>query len=314
MELRRLRLFAAVVEAGSMSAAASALSYSTSSVSEQIAALERDVGMQLLERAPRGVRLTAAGELLADRAEQILAQVAALQAELDDLAGLRTGQLRAGAFSTAGAMLLPLAASAFAARHPGVRLSIAEADPDEALALLVAGELDLALIYEFEGHPLSLPGGLEQHDLLEDTLHLIAPRGHITSRREVIALADLADERWIQGVRHGSTADVLPAACRAAGFEPQIVTATDDPMAVQGFVAAGLGLAVVSQLLLPVTRADVDVRQLRPALRRTVRVARRGGISPPPVEAAMLAVLVDVGHSVSPLGSGAVLSPRRGEY
>lgn len=294
-----------------MSAAASALSYSTSSVSEQIAALEREVGMQLLERAPRGVRLTAAGELLAERAEQILAQVAAARAELDDLAGLRAGQLRVGAFSTAGATLLPSAASAFANRHAGVRLSIAEADPDEALGLLVAGDLDLALIYEFERHPLTLPGGVEQHDLLEDTLHLIAPRGHLTSGREVIDLAALADESWVQGVRHGSTADVLPAACRAAGFEPRIATATDDPMAVQGFVAAGLGVAVVSQLLLPVTRPDVDIRQLRPALRRTVRVARRTGTKPPPAEAAMIAVLVGVADSVSPLGSGAMLSSRR---
>lgn len=294
MDVRRLKLLHTVAEAGSISGAADALSYATSSVSEQIRALEREVGLPLLERANRGVRLTAAGRLLVEHADRILAQVAAARADLDDLAGLRAGELHVSAFSTAGALLLPRATAAFSTASPAVKLHISEADPDEALARLSAGEDDLALVYEFESQPMRLPEGLEQHDLLTDTLHLIAPRGHAATRGDVVELSSLAGQRWVKGVRHGSTADLVPAACRAAGFEPKVVMATDDPIAVQGFVAAGLGVAVISELILPVTRPDVDIRPLLPPLRRVIRVARRAANPPAPAEAAMLSALEDV--------------------
>jgi DNA-binding transcriptional LysR family regulator len=293
MDLRRLRLLCEVADRGSLSAAASALSYSTSSVSEQIAVLEREAGLQLIERGPRGVRLTEAGALVVARARETLAGVAALRAELDGLAGLRAGRLHVGAFPTAGVRLLPRAVAAFRARYPGVGLELTEADPDDAIARLATRELDMALVYRFERYEPAQEGRHESVELLTDELQLVLPIGHRFAARSQIDLPELASEAWVQGVRQGSTLNVLPAACRAAGFEPQIGFRTDDIMALQGFVAAGLGIAVISQLALPLARDDLVVRPLRPALRRSVSAAlpRPGG--QPPAAAAMLGVLAD---------------------
>lgn len=295
MDLHRLRLLCEVAERGSLSAAASALSYSTSSVSEQIAVLEREAGLELLERGARGVRLTGAGRLVVARAHEILAGASALRAELDDLAGLRSGRLRLGAFPTAGVTLLPRAVAAFRGRHPDVGLELTEADPDDALARLAARDLDMALVYRFEDYDEPANVRHEEVELLTDELRAVLPAGHRLARRQRIELADLEADPWVQGVRHGSTLDVLPAACRAAGFEPRIAFRTDDVLALQGFVAAGLGVAVISRLALPLSRADLVVRPLRPALRRRVAAAlpRPGGR--PPAATAMLEVLVATG-------------------
>jgi DNA-binding transcriptional LysR family regulator len=286
MDLHRLRLLCEVADRGSLSAAASALSYSTSSVSEQMAVLEREAGLRLLERGARGVRLTDAGSLVVERARELLAGAAALRSDLDDLAGLRAGRLRVGAFPTAGARLLPRAVAAFRARHPDVRLELTEADPDDALARLAARELDMALVYRFDDYEPPLEGV----ELLVDELRVVLPAAHRLARRRRIDLGDLAQDPWVQGVRHGSTLNILPAACRAAGFEPRIAFRTDDITALQGFVAAGLGVALISQLALPLARDDVVVHPLRPVLSRSVSVVLPRFARPPAVEA-MLEVL-----------------------
>jgi DNA-binding transcriptional LysR family regulator len=295
LDLHRLRLICEVADRGSLSAAASALSYSTSSVSEQIAVLERETGLQLLERGARGVRLTDAGSLVVARARELVAGVAALRAELDDLAGLRAGRLRLGAFPTAGVRLLPRAVAAFRARHPSIDLELTEADPDDALERLAAREIDIALVYRFHHYEPAHEGRHEEVELLTDELRVVLPAGHRLARRRRIDLAELASDAWVQGVRHGSTLNILPAACRAAGFEPRIAFRTDDIMALQGFVAARLGVAVISQLALPLIRDDVVVRPLRPALRRSVAVALPRPGSSPPAVAAMLDVLATTG-------------------
>lgn len=295
MDLHRLMLLREVAARGSLTAAARALSYSTSSVSQQIAVLEREAGLPLFERGGRGVRPTEAGRLLAARADEILGRVAALRAELEDLAELRAGHLRLGAFPTAGATLVPHAVAVFRSRHPDIELEVVEADPDEAVSLLAARELDVALVYEFEQQSGRLPVELEQVELLTDTLRLALPARHRLARRREVDLSELEGERWIQGVRTGSTVDIVPDACRAVGFEPSIAFRTDDPMAVQGFVAAGLGVAVLSQLVLPVARPDLVVRPLRPPLRRRIFAALPARRRPPPAATAMLEVLSHVG-------------------
>jgi DNA-binding transcriptional LysR family regulator len=301
MELRRLRLLREVAERGSLTAAAGALSYSTSSVSEQIALLEREAGLTLLERGPRGVKLTEAGRLLAERADDILARVAAVRAELDDLAGLRAGHLRLGTFATAGATLVPRALAAFRGRHPGVEVDVVDADPDEAIALLAARELDVALVYEFEQEAGRLPRDLEQVHILDEVLRVSLPAGHRLAGRAEIDLKDLASDPWVQGVRTGSTANILPDACRAVGFEPRIAFRTNDPTAVQGFVAAGLGVAVMPLLLVPVARPDLVVRPLRPALGRRIGAALPPGGHRPPAAGALLEALAAVGAELAAL-------------
>src|SRR5215472_15986188 len=151
LNVGRLRVLREVAYRGSFSAAAAALSYTQSAVSQQISALEAETGMTLLERRPRGVSLTAAGQRLVGHAEGILAQLEAAEAALSAIAGLRGGRLRMASFPTAGATLMPLAIATVRASYPDVELTLAEGEPDEILPRLRAGELDLALLFEFEG-------------------------------------------------------------------------------------------------------------------------------------------------------------------
>ena len=297
LDVRRLQVLREVARHRSLSAAAAALSYTPSAVSQQIAALEREVGVGLVERGARGAVLTDAGKTLVRHADEILGRMAAAQEELQALAGLKAGRLRLGAFSTAGAVLVPRAVKAFRDLHPGVEVSLVELDPEEAIPQLRARELDLALVYEFpvvEDLPLD---GLDYVHLLDDRLYVALPEAHRLTRRRRIKLRELADEPWIQGVHRGSTVAVLPGACRAAGFEPKIVFRSDDHMAVEGFVAAGLGVAVVPQIALATARRDIAIRLLEvegDLLTRDVGVAIPSGSYRPPAVSAMVAVLEKV--------------------
>jgi DNA-binding transcriptional LysR family regulator len=294
LDVRRLRVLAEVARHGSFTAAAEALSYTPSAVSQQIAALEREAGTVLVERGARGVALTEPGRLLAAEAEQILGRLAAAELELQALAGLRAGLLRLGWFATAGATLMPRTIAEFQRRHPEVELDLFEGDPDECVPRLRARELELALIYQFELEP-AVAADLERVHLLDDPLNVGLPADHRLARRRRVRLTDLAGERWIQGVRSGATAEVLPRACRLAGFEPAVAFRTDDRIAVEGLVAAGVGVALIPQLTLPTVRPDITVRPLEASgLRRSVLAALPAGAYRPPGAAAMLEVLREV--------------------
>ena len=291
LDSRRLRVLLEVARSGSLAAAADELGYTPSAVSQQIRALEREVGTVVLERRGRGVALTEPGCALAGHAQRIVDALAAAEAEVEAIAGLRAGDLRFGWFSTAGAIVVPRAIARFRQRHPEIELLLEEADPDECAHRLAEGELDLAVVYEFAlDEPL--PSELRLTRLLEDRLHIALPPDHRLANRRRIQMAELSDEAWIQGVRHGSTLATLPAACREAGFEPHIAFKTDDPMAWQGLVAAGVGVAVIPQLTLPTARPDIAVRELdAPSLVRNVSVAMpRGRYSPPAVDEMTLAL------------------------
>jgi molybdate transport repressor ModE-like protein len=297
LDVRRLQVLREVARHGSLSAAAAALSYTPSAVSQQIAALEREVGVGLVERGARGAVLTDAGRTLVRHADEIFGRISAAQEELQALAGLQAGRLRFGAFSTAGAVVVPRAVKSFRDRHPDVEVSLVELDPDEAMSQLVTRELDLALVYEFpivEELPLD---DIDYIHLLDDRLYVALPESHRLARRRRLKLSELAGEHWIQGVHRGSTVGVLPAACRAAGFEPKIVFRSDDHMAVEGFVAAGIGVAVVPQLALATARRDIAIRQLEvegDLLTRRVGVAMPLGSYRPPAVSAMVAILEDI--------------------
>jgi DNA-binding transcriptional LysR family regulator len=295
LDPRKLRVLKEVAERGSLSAAAQALSYTPSAISQQIAALEREAGLRLLERGPRGVRLTEPGRALVRHAADVLSRLAAAQDELAALAGLQTGELRLGWFATAGPILMPRAIAAFRRRHPGISLVLVEADADECIELLRASELDLALVYEFELQDFAAGEDLEQVPLLDDHLSIALPPGHPLAEREWLSMRDLADEAWIQGVRHGSTVDVLHRAARLAGFEPNVAFQTEDHMAVQGLVAAGVGVAFMPRLTLPTARPDVVIRPLeRPRVVRRVRAALAAGRYRPPAMLAMVEILREV--------------------
>ncbi len=269
LNVARLRVLREVAERGSFSAAADALSYTQSAVSQQIAALEAETGMTLLERGSRGVRLTGAGRTLVEHAEGILTRLAAAEEELAALAGLRGGQLRMASFPTAGATLMPVAIAAFRASYPEVQLTLAEGEPEEIAPRLRAGEFDVALLFEFSNtqDPLAQEPGrerLKRVALLEDPLYLTLPRGHRLAGKRTLRLGELRGEAWVQTSQSSPCARHVVHSCRAAGFEPNVAFESDDYQTVQGLVAAGVGVALIPELALSVVREDVVVRALSP--------------------------------------------------
>ncbi|MFI6819316.1 LysR family transcriptional regulator [Nonomuraea sp. NPDC050328] len=274
LDVARLRVLQEVARHGSLTRAATALSYTTSALSQQISVLEREAGARLLERHARGVRLTEAGRALLTHTERIMTELRAAESTLAAICAGAGGRLRFGSFTTANATLMPMAVRAFLRERPAVSVELIEVERDEAVAAVAAHELDLALVYEFPVVPLTAPANVEVRPLLVDPLHIALPPDHRLAGRPRIRLADLAEERWIQGVHRGSTLDVLPRACRQAGFEPVVAFRTDDQMTVRGLVAAGLGVALAPFLTLPATAPDLVVRPLdEPSLTRTVMTA-----------------------------------------
>src|SRR5881392_319641 len=216
LNVGRLRILKEVAYRGSFSAAAEALSYTQSAVSQQIAALEAETGLPLLERHPRGVSLTAAGQTLVAHAEGILARLDSAEAALSAIAGLRGGRLRMASFPTAGATLMPMAIATFRAAYPDVALSLVEGEPEELTPRLRDGEFDLGLIFEFEG--TGEPGpGLLSAPLFEDPLKLALPKGHPLVHKDRVSLDDLSDESWVQTSEASACARHVVRICRTAG-------------------------------------------------------------------------------------------------
>jgi DNA-binding transcriptional LysR family regulator len=295
LDVRRLRVLREVATHGSFSAAAEALSYTQSAVSQQIAALEREAGSRLVERAARGVTLTDAGRALVAHADVILARLADAEEELQAIAGLRGGRLRLAAFPSACATLMPQAVARFRERHPGVELSLCPADPDDALRLLRGGESDIALAIETTFSTRREPG-LDTVALLDDPMYIMLPRDHPMADRARIKLTDLADEPWMIGTS-GTCPDtsIFLNACQAVGFAPNITFNMDDYTAIQGFVAAGMGVSFIPDLALVAVRDDVVVRSLgaRPPVRRIIAATLADSFRSP-AKQAMLEVLTEV--------------------
>jgi molybdate transport repressor ModE-like protein len=293
LDVRRMRVLREVARCGSFSAAAEALSFTQSAVSQQIAALEREAGAVLVQRSARGVRLTEAGEAVVRHAEAILARLAEAEAELEAIAGLRGGRLRMAAFESAGATLMPPAIAEFRARHPAVELSLTLAEPEDSIPRLHAGEFDLALV--FGGRERSADDGIERLHLLDDPMLLVLPLDHPLARRRNVKLADLADDAWIGGSCGGECNRLINRACAAAGFEPRFAFETDDYTAMQGFVAAGVGVSLIAELGLTSVREDVVVRSLgRDTAVRRIHAATVAGGYRSPATAAMLEILAGV--------------------
>ncbi|HSZ14301.1 MAG TPA: LysR family transcriptional regulator [Solirubrobacteraceae bacterium] len=292
-----MKVLKEVAYRGSLSSAASALSYTQSAVSQQIAALEAEAGMALLERHPRGVSLTAAGQTLVGHAEGILARLDAAEAALAAIAGLRGGRLRVASFPTAGATLMPLAIATFSAAYPDVELTLAEGEPEEIVARLRAGELDLALLFEFAGE--SLPNDeVTRTELLEDPMYLALPRAHRLASKGRLRLSDLAEEAWVQTSSSSPCARHVVRSCHAAGFEPNVAFESDDYQTVQGLVAAGVGVALIPELALSVVREDIAIRALSPSSPvRQVVAATPAGARLVPAAPAMLGVLEEAARA-----------------
>lgn len=296
LDVKRMRVLREVAVQGSFSAAAESLAYTQSAVSQQIAALEREAGVQLVNRSARGVSLTDAGRVIVGHADAILARLADAEAELNEMSGLRGGRVRVTTFATAGATIVPQAVALFRERYPGVEIELEPEEPHDQLAMLRAGETDIAISILATFDPPLTPG-VDVCHLLDDPMYLLLPQGHPLASKSRVQLKELADAEWILGTS-GWCPDgrILIRACQEAGFEPRIALHSDDYLAIQGFVAAGFGVSLIPDLALIAVRDDVVIRSLgsRPPVRR-VMAATLSDAWASPARQAMLEILEEVG-------------------
>jgi DNA-binding transcriptional LysR family regulator len=290
IDARRLQIFREVARRGTISGAAQALWMTQPAVSRQIAALEREAGVQLFSRAARGVSLTDAGRVVLDHADAIAGHLAAAEAELADLTELRTGRVRIGTFPTAGATVLLDALTRFHARHPAVELRVLEAPSTACLTRLRAGELDLALVFDGDTAEGLRADGIERVHLLTEAMQVALPADHPRASAERVRLRELEEDRWLVGTAPVGVG-VIRAACIGAGFEPRIACEVDDPRIIGGLVAAGVGITFTSPLRLEDPPPGVVAVPLVDAPSRHVFAALLPSASRPAAVAAMLELL-----------------------
>ncbi len=291
LNVNRLRVLREVANRRSFSAAAEALSYTQSAVSQQIATLESETKTTLIERRSRGLRLTAAGELLVEHTEGIIARLEAAEADLQAIAGVRGGRLRIASFPTAGATLMPVAIATFRKRFPEVELTLAEGEPQDMAPRVEAGEFDLALLFEFKRPGRPHGPDLRRVELFEDPMYLALPQAHPLAVATVLRLADLRDQAWVQTSADSPCARHVVRSCHAAGFEPNVAFESDDYQTVQGLVGAGVGVALIPELALAHVREDIAIREISPRspVRRVTVATPRDALTP--AAEAMLAIL-----------------------
>jgi DNA-binding transcriptional LysR family regulator len=325
LDATRLRVLVAIARHGSVTAAAQALNYAQPSISHHMARLESETGAKLMERSGRGIRLTDAGRLLAERAEEILGRLDAAEAELAAHLGLRQERVRLAAFGSALGTLGAAAGSALRADRAITDVSLVQAEPADAVRMLRVGQVDVALVFRYfdasdspddlhPGAPIhdtsGLPdrGDLHYRPVLDEPVYLITPTANPRppsaiphapparalgppGRAQAAAnmLADYAGHRWIAGCERCQ--DFLLRLCRSAGFSPDIAVTTDDYAAAQALVAAGLGVAILPGLALRAMRHPGVTATKIPGSTRQV-LAITYGVPPEPLAAtALLAAL-----------------------
>lgn len=300
LDLKRLKILREVATLGSFSAAAGSLYLSQSAVSQQIATLEGEVGMSLLDRNRGGVALTDAGRVLVGHANAAIARLDEAERDLAAIAGLEGGELRIASFPSAGASLLTPAISQFIQRYPGIRLTVSEAEPDESLPLLRRGELDVALVFDYPSLPPEDDRDLDFKLLLTESMYLALPKGHELASLERVPLGEFSEESWLSGQGPSTCSDLLTDTCHDVGFEPRVAFESDDYNVIQGFVAAGLGVTLLPDLALSNLRSDIVVRPTEPeAPTRRVWAASRTPGSRSPATDAMLAILGEAGQALA---------------
>jgi DNA-binding transcriptional LysR family regulator len=271
IDVRRLRVLVAVAEEGSFTAAAQRLYLTQSAVSQQMSVLEREIGISLLRRMPRGVVLTDAGAALVIRARHLFGEISAIEHEMQGF-GENRREIRLGAFGTAGVELLPQALKAFKARRPDVRVLLSSPS-DDATARLHDGDIEVLLVWEYNFAPQPLDRDLAQLRLPDDPLLVVLAADHPLAGETDVALNELANERWVVRSHRPPYEHAYETMCRIAGFEPDVAFRTDDYQSLQGLVAAGMGVSLAPALSLRPRRDDVVTLPCRePALTRSVTV------------------------------------------
>lgn len=279
--LVQLRVIDAIGRCGSVTAAAKDLHFTQPSLSHHISRLETETGAQLLQRVGRGIRLTEAGRLLAARASEIIGRVDSADAELTALVGLSSGRVRLAGFGSVMSSLVPRAAEVLADRHPGLELALNDLHPEDALRMLRAGQVEVAIIFRYD-ETVPEEDGVRLVHLLDDPLHLLSLDGATT-------LAEHRESQWIGGCERCRVH--LEEMCEAAGFTPSIRSMTDDSVVMQSMVAAGLGVTTIPGLALAAHRnPDVRAERLDVSPRR-IYAATYGSPPDPPATRALIDAL-----------------------
>ncbi len=294
LDVTRLRVLVAVARYGSVTAAARALNYAQPSVSHHLARLEAETGTKLIQRAGRGIRLTDAGRLLAERAAEVIGRLDAAENELAAYTGLRAGRLRLAAFPSALGTIVPAAAALLREQQPATDLRLTEAEPPEALRMLRAGYVDVALVFRYsaetpedtdpgeaQDNGIDQTEGLRERLLLTEPVHLVtSAQGSAADAEPPADLAGYARHRWIAGCDR-CRAHLLRQ-CAQAGFTPKIAFTTDDYIAVQALVAADLGVSTLPALCLRAARHPGIRTVPLPGAHRYVLAVRYGDPPDPP--------------------------------
>jgi DNA-binding transcriptional LysR family regulator len=303
LDLRRLRLLRELHQRGTIAAVADALRFTPSAVSQQLAALEREAGVRLLERAGRGVRLTDAALVLVGHADALIERVELAEADLAAAAGTVAGRGRIAGFQSAMLRLALPAMEALAGDAPRLRCELVEAEPEDALPALALGDLDLVLGDEWQHQPRRLPEGVERHDLFSDPVHLVAPAGHPVVRRHggAVPLAELAGEAWATGHSGIGWEEMTQRTCRAlGGFDPDIRHRANDATVGLGLVARGLAVTLLPDLPLPSRHPGIAVRPIAEGpVSRAVFAATRATDASRPSTRALLAAVREAAAALS---------------
>lgn len=290
LDAGRLRLLREVGLRGSIAGAARGVGLTPSAVSQQLAQLEREAGVALLDRSPRGVVLTGAGAALAERAGQLLDVLAAARADLDRLGAAPSGSVRIASVASAAATVVSRAVAALRETSPGIVVSVVAAEPERGIGLLLTGEVDVAVVDEYDYVPLALPEAASVRDLDTEALVVVRPAG---GARRAVALARLAEADWVMPPEDAACGRAVRAACRTAGFEPRVRWETDDMLLLTQAVADGHGLAVLPRRSVAAGVAGVQIAPLRePALTRRLRAVARPSVASRPVVGEVVEALV----------------------
>ncbi|GGO55267.1 LysR family transcriptional regulator [Streptomyces lasiicapitis] len=299
LDLARLRALHAVAVHGTVGAAADALGYTPSAVSQQIAKLERETRTKLLERQGRGVALTDEAVRLADAARELLAIVERAETDLEERRGVPAGRLTVVAFASAARGLLPGTLAELARRHPALDARLTEVEPHLSVDLVAKGAADLAVAHDWDIAPLPAPPGVEQAVIGEDLCDLLVPAGHRLAGRKSVRRAELRDERWISQPPGRVCHDWLVRTMRAAGCEPDIVHQAEENPTLIALVAAGLGIALLPRLGRGPLPAGVVAVQLDPLPARRLYAVWRTGAARRPAIAEAVRVLRETWDTVT---------------
>ncbi|MEI5007217.1 LysR family transcriptional regulator [Streptomyces sp. NPDC087659] len=298
---RRLRILRAVADHRTVTAAAAALYLTPSAVSQQLAALEQETGHTLLVRSGRGVRLTAAGEILLGHAHAVLSQLERAEAELAAYAGGAAGEVTVASFATGIAEVLAPAIGRLAQDHPGIRVRVRDAEGDESLPMVIDGDADLALAVEYRGAPREDDRRLARVPLYAEPFDAVLHCGHPLADSGQVELAALADSDWIGQYPGNPCHDVMLLACELAGFQPRLTHSSDDFRAVVALAGAGAGVALVPRSALRgmELKDTVVLPVAGPAATRRVFAAVRRGAESHPLLSPVLEALARAAEGLS---------------